>query len=59
MPETKIKKLLAKLRHGLEHLYGERLSGIYLAFRCPGVRGFLRPVYGALPGRIGKRRSNA
>ena len=30
MPETKIEELLAKLRHGLEHLYGERLLGVYL-----------------------------
>jgi len=30
MPETKIEELLAKLRRGLEHLYGERLAGIYL-----------------------------
>lgn len=30
MPETKIEELLAKLRRGLEHLYGERLTGVYL-----------------------------
>ena len=30
MPETKIHELLTKLRHGLEHLYGERLAGVYL-----------------------------
>jgi len=30
MPETKIKELLARLRRGLEHLYGERLAGVYL-----------------------------
>ena len=30
MPETKIEELLTKLRRGLEHLYGERLSGVYL-----------------------------
>jgi predicted nucleotidyltransferase len=30
MPEIKIEELLAKLRRGLEHLYGERLSGVYL-----------------------------
>ncbi len=30
MPEIKIEELLAKLRRGLEHLYGERLAGIYL-----------------------------
>jgi predicted nucleotidyltransferase len=28
MPE--IKELLARLRRGLEHLYGERLAGVYL-----------------------------
>lgn len=30
MPETKIEELLAKLRRGLERLYGERLAGVYL-----------------------------
>lgn len=30
MPETKIQELLTKLRRGLEHLYGERLAGLYL-----------------------------
>ncbi len=30
MPEAKIEELLAKLRRGLEHLYGDRLAGIYL-----------------------------
>jgi uncharacterized protein len=30
MPEIKIEELLAKLRRGLEHLYRERLAGIYL-----------------------------
>ena len=30
MPETRIEELLIKLRGGLEHLYGERLSGVYL-----------------------------
>lgn len=30
MPETKIDELLAKLRHGLEQLYGARLAGVYL-----------------------------
>lgn len=30
MPETDIEDLLARLRRGLEHLYGERLAGIYL-----------------------------
>src|SRR5215210_9251841 len=36
MPETKIQELLAKLRRGLEHLYGERLAGVYLfgSFAC-------------------------
>jgi predicted nucleotidyltransferase len=30
MLETDIKELLARLRHGLEQLYGERLAGVYL-----------------------------
>lgn len=30
MPEIKIQELLARLRRGLELLYGERLSGVYL-----------------------------
>lgn len=30
MPEPNIEELLARLRRGLEHLYGERLAGIYL-----------------------------
>lgn len=30
MLETKISELLGKLRRGLEHLYGERLAGVYL-----------------------------
>lgn len=30
MSEIKIEELLAKLRRGLERLYGERLAGIYL-----------------------------
>jgi predicted nucleotidyltransferase len=30
MSETKLKALLAKLRRGLEGLYGERLAGVYL-----------------------------
>ena len=30
MPEAKIKEILLKLRQGLEHLYGERLVGVYL-----------------------------
>ena len=30
MPETRIEELLAKLRRGLEHLYGGRLAGLYL-----------------------------
>ena len=30
MPETRIDDLLAKLRHGLEHLYGDRLQSTYL-----------------------------
>jgi len=30
MPETKIQELLAKLRRGLERLYGQRLAGVYL-----------------------------
>jgi predicted nucleotidyltransferase len=30
MPETMISELLGKLRRGLEHLYGERLAGVYL-----------------------------
>lgn len=30
MSEIKIQELLAQLRRGLEHLYGERLSGLYL-----------------------------
>ena len=30
MPEINIEELLTKLRRGLEHLYGERLSGVYL-----------------------------
>lgn len=30
MPEINIEELLARLRRGLEHLYGERLAGVYL-----------------------------
>lgn len=30
MAEAKIEELLVKLRGGLEQLYGERLSGVYL-----------------------------
>lgn len=31
MPETKIQELLAKLRRGLERLYGERLAALFLS----------------------------
>lgn len=30
MTEARLGELLAKLRRGLEHLYGERLAGVYL-----------------------------